>query len=195
MNLRRATLAVVVVVGAICTSYASYCSVLIWSGNFHSVEDDRFYRSGQLTKADFAHEIAVHHIGSVLNLRGANPQAGWYRDELAATRAAGAEHYDVGISARTLVPAEKIEQILTILRNAPKPILVHCKSGADRTGFVSALYRYAIDGQQMEEAASELSLWYGHFPYLMNKTRAMDDSASAYFLSHPLGVRGTPSTN
>jgi len=131
----------------------------------------------------------------VLNLRGWNPGADWYRDELAATGAAGVEHYDVGISARAPVPADKIEQILTILRTAPKPLLVHCKSGADRTGLVSALYRYAVEGQGTEEAEQELSLWYAHFPYLMSGSRAMDDSARAYFRSHPAEVSGTASSN
>jgi protein tyrosine/serine phosphatase len=90
----------------------------------------------------------------------------------------------MSISAQEAVTPEKIEKILTILRDAPKPILVHCRSGADRTGFVAALYRYAIAGESAEASARELSLRYGHFPYLVSKSGAMDASARAYFLSH-----------
>jgi protein tyrosine/serine phosphatase len=88
---------------------------------------------------------------------------------------------DVGISAENSVSSDKIEQIIAVLRNAPKPLLVHCRSGTDRTGFVAALYRYVILGQSAEAAVQELSLRYGHFPYLTSKSGAMDQSAHTYF--------------
>ncbi|OYV29656.1 MAG: hypothetical protein B7Z81_14970 [Acidocella sp. 20-61-6] len=161
--------------------------MLIWSGNHHTVENGRFYRSAQLSGSELAHEIDAYHIRSVLNLRGPNPSKDWYRDELAATKAHGAKHYDIGISALSLVPKRKLAQILAVLRDAPKPILVHCASGADRTGFVSALYRYVVLGQSARKAKQELSLWYGHFPYLVSRSGAMDESASDYFARHSPG--------
>ena len=93
------------------------------------------------------------------------------------------DHYDVRISAHHTPTADQMAQILTILRTAPKPLLIHCKAGSDRTGLVAALYRSAIEGEPAEQAASELSLRFGHFPYLMSKTGAMDDSFSAYVLN------------
>jgi protein tyrosine phosphatase (PTP) superfamily phosphohydrolase (DUF442 family) len=169
----------------LCASYASYCGILIWSGNFHTVVENQLYRSAQLNGDEFAREIDAHHIRTVLNLRGPNPDDRWYQEELAATKRHGAVHYDVGISARSVVTPEKIADILAVLRDAPKPILVHCLSGADRAGFVSTLYRYAVLGQGAEIAEQELSLRYGHFPYLTSKTDAMDYSARNYFLAHP----------
>lgn len=195
MRVRKAFLIAVTAVVVAAASYASYCGVLIWSGNFHSVEEGQLYRSAQLSKAEIAREIDAHHIRSVLNLRGPNPNDQWYQDEVAATHEHGAALYDVGISAQEAVAPEKIEKILTILRDAPKPILVHCRAGADRTGLVSALYRYAIQGQSAETAEHELSLRYGHFPYLTSKSGAMDDSASAYFLSHSQSKLGGTSAN
>lgn len=169
---------------AISATYAAYCGILIWSGNFHTIRPNEAYRSSQLTGAEFAAEIERHHIRSILNLRGPNPGDGWYRDELAASQAGGVAHYDVGISAEQAVPPEKIEKILAVLRDAPKPILIHCMSGADRAGFASALYRYAITGENPEEAKEELSLLYGHFPYLTSKTDAMDKSFDSWAASH-----------
>jgi protein tyrosine/serine phosphatase len=151
-------------VGIICGSYAAYCGLLIWSGNHHTVVEGQLYRSAQLNGQEFGEEIDAHHIRTVLNLRGANQTDSWYQEEVEATRAHGAAHVDVGISAREGVAPEKVAQILAVLRDAPKPILVHCKSGADRTGFVAALYRYAIEGQSAKMAAHELSQRYGHFP-------------------------------
>jgi hypothetical protein len=111
-------LSTVVLVGA---GYAIYCGVLIWSGNFHAVEKGAVYRSAQLSKAQFAHEIEAHHIRSVLNLRGPNPDDAWYRDELVVTQEHGASHYDVGISADNAVTPDKIAKILAVLRDARNP--------------------------------------------------------------------------
>jgi protein tyrosine/serine phosphatase len=184
MKLGKIILTTAAALGISGSAYAGYCGLLIWSGNHHTVAEGQLYRSAQLNGLELGEEIDAHHIRTVLNLRGPNPTDGWYQEEVAATRAHGAAHYDVGISAQEPVSSEKIEKILAVLRDAPKPILVHCRSGADRTGFVAALYRYAIEGQSGEAALHELSLRYGHFPYLISKSGAMDESARVYFLSH-----------
>lgn len=193
MKLGKALLVGMLAVTSPAAAYASYCGILIWSGNFHMVDQGRLYRSAQLTKSQFADKIEAYHIRTVLNLRGPHPADAWYQDELAAAHEHGAEHFDVGISARSEVPSGKIARILAILRDAPKPILVHCRSGADRTGFASALYRYAIQGRSGEIAEGELSLWFGHFPYLLSKSGAMDASAHAYFLGHDQPPANAPS--
>jgi protein tyrosine/serine phosphatase len=36
---------------------------------------------------------------------------------------------------------DEIKQSLEIIKNAPKPILIHCWHGSDRTGVVAASYR------------------------------------------------------
>ena len=187
MMLKRILLGAGAALALTAGSYASFCGILIWSGNVHTVEEGRLYRSAQLTGAGFASEIDAHHIRTVLNLRGPNPSQRWYRDEIVASREHGAQHFDIGISAQAMVPDDKIAEILAVLRDAPKPILVHCKSGSDRTGFVSVLYRYAIEGQSAADAEHELSLWYAHFPYLTSKSAAMDRSARAYVSTHAPG--------
>jgi protein tyrosine phosphatase (PTP) superfamily phosphohydrolase (DUF442 family) len=130
MRIGKLLLTAVAAVGVTCGSYAAYCGLLIWSGNHHTVAEGQLYRSAQLSGQELGEEIDAHRIRTVLNLRGPNPTDGWYQDEVAATRAHGAALYDVGISAQEPVAPEKIEKILAVLRDAPKPILVHCRSGA-----------------------------------------------------------------
>jgi undecaprenyl-diphosphatase len=72
--------------------------------------------------------------------------------------------------------------LLHIVETAPKPVLIHCNAGADRTGLVAALYQVE-HGVAPAQAAKELSLHYGHFPYLWSKTDAMDRSF-AVFVAH-----------
>jgi protein tyrosine/serine phosphatase len=180
IRLRHAAIIVFLGTGTPCATYAAYCGILATSGNFHTVKAGQLYRSAQLDKAEFGQAIESYHIKSVLNLRGPNPESAWYKDELAAMREHAVDHYDVGISAHQPPTAEQMARILRILRTAAKPILIHCKAGSDRTGLVAALYRYAIEGEPAEQAASELSLRFGHFPYLTSKTGAMDNSFSTY---------------
>jgi undecaprenyl-diphosphatase len=153
-------------------------------GNIHAVVPGRFYRSAQLDKGQFARVIARDSIRSILNLRGAHPTAPWYHDELAVADSLGVTHYDFGLSATHLVTPAQIDSILTIVRRAPKPMLVHCEGGADRSGLVSAFYAAVIVGQPKQQADEQLSLRFGHFPWLGSKTWAMDSSYWAY-------VRGT----
>jgi undecaprenyl-diphosphatase len=64
------------------------------------------------------------------------------------------------------VSEQEIETILDSLQRAPKPILIHCNGGADRTGLISALYLYTVEGKPSEVANSQLTTFYGHIPYL-----------------------------
>lgn len=180
VKLRRTLQAVAVAVALPTVSFAGYCGALIYSGNFHAVADGVLYRSAQLSKEQFAASIRQYRIKSILNLRGAHPHEAWYDDEVAAAQENGAAHYDIALSSKRFVGDEQMEQILALLRDAPKPLLIHCKSGADRSGLVAALYRYSIEHADAAEADRQLSLAYGHFPYLTSKTGAMDDSFWAF---------------
>ncbi len=142
------------------------------TGNFHTVSAKQAYRSKQLSKKQLEHYIKKYDIKSVLNLRGAEPGIKWYEDETAIGKAYGVEYYDVGISAMVLPEDKNMSEIINILKSAPRPILIHCLGGADRTGLVSAIWKIVIDKESKEEASKQLSVFYGHMPF--GKARAMD---------------------
>jgi protein tyrosine/serine phosphatase len=179
-GLTRTLAAGVIFIGLTAGSIGGYWGAVQYKGNFHTVEEGAFYRSAQLSKAELQTAIREHRIKAILNLRGAHPGEPWYDDEVAVSKALGVAHYNYGLSAYRFVTDQQIADLLGIVRAAPKPLLVHCKSGADRAGLVSALYRHAVEGASTEEADGQLSLAYGHFPYLMSRSRAMDDSFWAF---------------
>jgi hypothetical protein len=83
------------------------------------------------------------------------------------------------------VKDEDMEKVLAMIGDAPKPILIHCKSGADRTGLVAALYLYSVEGKSSDLAGRELSVFCGHIPYLyFRDTIAMDRSFMRYVEHH-----------
>jgi protein tyrosine/serine phosphatase len=180
--IKRLLLIVVSLTGLIAASAGGFYVYVESDGNFHAVDPGTLYRSRQLSGTELAQAIGAYGIRSILNLRGPNPGSEWYDDEMAVSADKHVFHYDYRISARRAVTPAQIREILGIIRNAPKPMLIHCMGGADRTGLVSAIYLFS-HGARPDEAERELSLRYGHFPYLGSKTRAMDDSFHAYVMA------------
>jgi len=101
-------------------------------------------------------------IRTVVNLRGENDQLGWYRLEEQACRVLGIHLINIQVYSRGLVSGEKIIKLREIISSLELPALVHCKSGADRAGFFTVLYRHYRLGEPIEHAVSELSIKYGH---------------------------------
>ncbi len=174
--LRVAGVSVVLIAAAI----AGYWGILQYEGNFHTVSAGVLYRSAQLSKSEIHWAVREYAIKSVLNLRGAHKGQSWYDDEIAAADELGLAHFDYPMSSKRVLTSGQIDQVLDIVRNAPKPLLIHCRSGADRSGLVAALYRFSQTGASATQADQELSLVYGHFPYLTSRSVAMDDSFWAY---------------
>ncbi len=71
-----------------------------------------------------------------------------------------------------------MNKLVKLMKEAKKPLLIHCKAGADRTSLASALYLYGTHDKQNPQEA--ISIVYGHFPWLGSKTKAMDESFLLY---------------
>jgi protein tyrosine/serine phosphatase len=176
-GLNALIVASVIAVGAA----AGYGAILRATGNVHTVVNSVLYRSAQLTGAQFETVIRQYGIKSILNLRGGTPTDPWYTAEVSVSKNRGVAHLDHAISAHRRVTPEQIADLLSILRRAPKPLLIHCRSGADRSGLVAALFLLLeVEHDDPTDAGRQLSLAYSHFPYLLSKTVAMDESFWAY---------------
>jgi protein tyrosine/serine phosphatase len=143
-------------------------------GNVHVVEDGVLYRSAQLNENKLSTVISTYGIKSVINLRGENLGLQWYDDEMKVSRALGVIHFNVRMTAVRDTDDVTVTQLMETLRTAPRPMLVHCESGSDRTGLAAALYERFLKEKPAEIAAGQISFRYGHFPWLGNRTAAMD---------------------
>ncbi|RJE78490.1 dual specificity protein phosphatase family protein [Paracoccus sp. JM45] len=143
-----------------------YLAQLQIGGNFHPVLEGDAYRSAQPDKYDLISWVRQTGIRSVINLRGTHVGTPWYDAELAASGELGLAHYDFGMSASKGLDRTEAAALIALLRKAPKPLLIHCKSGSDRTGLASALY-LADYGMGEDLAESQISIRYGHIsvPY------------------------------
>lgn len=154
-------------------------------GNFHKV-DKNLYRSAQLFCFNLFY-LKMFKIKSILNLRSTIKfqNVKWYKDEINMAKKLGIEMHEYPIGDREEISVESMQDIIEIMRNAPKPMLIHCKSGADRTSLGSALYQYAINNNE-EMAHKSLSIKYGHFPWFGSRTIAMDTSVDKYIKFKPV---------
>lgn len=173
---RRLTTAIAAVTTVTVLAVGGWALLLQLTGNIHAVERNELYRSAQLDGDDLAQVIDKYKIKSIINLRGDNPGDAWYDDELRVSKAQGAQHYDVGIGATSEPEPNVMRKLIELLRTAPRPILVHCYSGADRSGLAAALYEYLVKKRPADTSAHQLSFWYGHFPWLGSQTIAMDQA-------------------
>ena len=127
--------------------------------NFHRVGDGVF-RSNQ-PSPERLKTYRDRGIKSVLNLRGTSLYS-YYLFEHEACAALGLNLTDQNMSATELPDLETILRLETYFKTLEKPLVLHCKSGADRAGFVSALYLLLIENAPIELAQKQLGFRYLH---------------------------------
>jgi protein tyrosine/serine phosphatase len=153
---------------------ASWVLGLRLTGNVHEVDDTQVFRSAQLSPARLTELVKAKGIKTIINLRGEHPEDGWYRDEVSAGESLGLAYENLALSANHEPDDATLKRLVELIRNAKRPLLIHCEAGADRSGLASALYRLAVKGDPPDIAARQLSFRYGHFPWLWSGTGAMD---------------------
>lgn len=130
-------------------------------GNFGVVEPGRVYRSAQ-PGAGFERLVRRRNLASVLNLRGGSIADSWYAQEVRVTREAGVDLYDFPMSPSRRPTRRELLTLLDLFPRCRYPLLIHCKSGSDRTGLASALYLMEIANLGPEDAEKAFTLFYGH---------------------------------
>lgn len=131
---------------------------ILWH-NFDEVAPG-VYRSNHPNHKRFA-AYAAMGIKSVLNLRG-KAQQPHYLFEVESCAALGLTLVDSQMAARRAPKLRELVQLLHAFETIEKPFLMHCKSGADRTGLAAALYLMLYEDASLDEARAQLSFRYVH---------------------------------
>jgi len=127
--------------------------------NFYHVDED-VWRSNQPGRRQLR-RLKAQGLSAVLSLRGDTKHASFIVEKRAVEEVGLPLHY-VRMRAQRLPKPEAILAALDKIRTLPKPLLVHCKSGADRTGLIITLYRHVIKGEPLAEARKSLAWYYAH---------------------------------
>lgn len=137
--------------------------------NRHRVTPE-FWRAAQPAP----HQIraaAKAGIRTIVNLRGGREYGAWPLERESCERL-GLELVDFVVRSREAPDRETLLSTKAFFESLQYPVLVHCKSGADRAGFMAALYLLVHEGRPLAEAQRQLSLRFGHFRFA--KTGILD---------------------
>ncbi len=115
--------------------------------NFHRVTVD-LYRSAQPT-AEGMCNLEQFGIRTIINLRSLHSDA-------EETRQTSLARVQIPMHAWRPEEEDIIEFLKVATSRVRTPVLVHCNYGADRTGFMCALYRIVVCGWSKEEALVEM---------------------------------------
>lgn len=122
-------------------------------GNFYKVSEE-LYRSRQ---PDDEEMLALQKMGirSILNLRE-------YHNDYGEAAHTDIKLYRVAMNAGEIDDA-LVAKALDDIAAAPKPMLIHCWHGSDRTGAIVAMYRMVFQDWPRERAIDEfLNGGYGY---------------------------------
>ena len=129
--------------------------------NWGVVAPGRLYRSNHPLPWQIRLAARHHGIRTVINLRGNRADCG--ADALSRAEAArlGLAHIDAPFESRGAPHKDRILRLAAIFQDMHEPALIHCKSGADRTGLAAGLW-LMLQGRPVAEALGQLSLRHGH---------------------------------
>ncbi len=158
----RRTLIALASLGAVVGAFLWYIGVL--GMNLREVSPGQCFRSAQLQGDAFKTVIAEKNLKSVVNLRGERKNSAWYSGELELCKTAGLTHVDIDIGLGELPTPQAIQKLVETLESVPRPVLLHCRAGADRSSLGAVFYVHLVEGKPLEQAEAEQMTWrYGYF--------------------------------
>jgi len=135
----------------------------VWFNNQHHIGaegGDAMYRANQPSPKRIE-KLAKDGIKTILNLRGESDK-GYYALEKEACEKHGIKLVDFRMYSRDTPKKKSLHELKALFETIEYPCLMHCKSGADRTGITGVLYKHFHLGEPIEDAVEQLKLKYLH---------------------------------
>ena len=150
--------------------------------NLAAVIPGKVYRCNHPTPARLAAAMRRHHLRTLVNLRGHRKCGSDALSREAASRL-GLAHLDMAFESRGAPHRERILRFAAMYQTIAFPMLMHCKSGADRAGLASGLV-ILFEGGTAAQALRQLSWRFGHF------NRSRTGILDAFFLRYQQQAEG-----
>ncbi|MCH8553484.1 MAG: tyrosine-protein phosphatase [Natronospirillum sp.] len=106
-------------------------------------------------------KLANRGFKTVISLRGQGTDGPWLLEKEACERY-GLTLHSIRMKSNRAPRAPRLLRLHHILETCDKPVLIHCKSGADRSGLAAAVCLLRESPDNMERAKDHLSIRYLH---------------------------------
>ena len=132
--------------------------------------NESIYRSEQPSRKGFK-ELEKLGIKSVISFRRA-------KDDSKKAKGLSIQLEHIPLRSKDLTEHDIIK-VLSVMKDAPKPLVIHCFHGSDRTGVIAAAYRVVFEDWTKERAIKEMRYppfgyhekWY---PFLVDYIKYLD---------------------
>ena len=136
------------------------CLRVLWN-NLAKVDDyGKCYRSGHPSRILLkrVQRLGVRHI---ISLRGGKVLPHNLRERALCSKM-GLSYYNVPMSSGRPPSRATLEKLVELYESLDEPFLVHCKTGADRTGLAVGVYHLAMLRSVTKKAKKQLDIRFLH---------------------------------
>ena len=147
--------------------------------NFHKI-DDNVYRSNMPTPLRIK-KYSKLGIKTIINLRGIRKDGGWLLENEACNKY-NIKLIDFRARSRAAPEKEMIFKAEKLFKTIEYPVLIHCKSGADRAGIMCSLYMLIHGKKNPAIAKKQLSWKFLHIKWA--KPGVLDAFVEEYSLDY-----------
>jgi len=158
-------------------------------GCFYTVVEGEVYRSAQPSPDDLGQWIPKYGLKTVINLRGKSDKA-YYERERDALDVAGVKLIDIRLTADHMPAVGPLKKLVEALETAPRPILMHCRDGIDRSGVGGVIAAMAVGGESYASALDQLSVRKFHWGASRSGIREMLSEYEAHCDRQSLDTAG-----
>lgn len=146
------------------TYFTSSIAYLTAANNFHTVKENKLYRSAELSETELRRIISDYGIKNVIDLRlgGENIKKKKY-SESAVVKEMNANYFWVPLAGKHTRQKVGIKRYIELIKDIEGPVLIHCESGTHRSGVASAIWLMTKENEAPELASKQLSNEYGFF--------------------------------
>ncbi len=138
---------------------------IVLDPRFHTVIDQQIYRSAQLSTSELETFTARYHIRTIVSLLGPEKGNPSFDNEKKFAQKHHLQMLNIAFASHELPPQNHLTQLITALSTLPKPILLHCFRGSDRSGMASAIALILFKDAPLKMAERQCSWRFGVVPY------------------------------
>ena len=157
---KKKKLPVGLIIGALVVAAAILLARHFRIKNFHVVEPEVLYTSGQPRGMDYTRLLYKYHIATIVNVRSADEhrERHWYNEEVTWVRSNGVRYEELPIDRTNYFPdgATQIKFLEILGEKTNLPVLIHGSSGKERVAMLAAVWLAASEKYNTQEVTRKI---------------------------------------